>query len=275
MSNPRSPDCTVSINRTDYRRALILPALLSCAALACSSASGLGLAPTATPLPPTATARPSSTPRPTATATPLPGQISFAADFGDMNSWPSFSIPRDKSYSVQQRAGGLYVEVNSADSSAYLMSPFDFSSPDIQIEADVKITDGPNRNNISLLCRATRDGWYEFSILTGGLYDIWRFDGRYTSLVSGGSNAIRIGRNQTNHLTAVCQGNQLTFFANNVELTSIRDTHFEKTGSFGFSVSAFDIPGVGVVLDRLVAGKPANVLAPLAEPETGVAGPGG
>lgn len=47
------------------------------------------------------------------------------------------------------------------------------------------------------------------------------------------------------NLVAICQGDQLTFIINGEEVASVRDTRFTE-GQVGFSVSSFDIAGVGV-----------------------------
>ena len=76
---------------------------------------------------------------------------------------------------------------------------------------------GKNTNNISLVCNySDRDGWYEFNISNGGLYDILVYseiDGDYFRLQSGGSTNINMGR-ATNLYTAVCDGNYLALYIN-------------------------------------------------------------
>jgi hypothetical protein len=52
---------------------------------------------------------------------------------------------------------------------------------DVRIDARV-INRGVNNNNVSLVCRYTDSGWYEFNIANNGLYWI------YAAEVSAGGN---------------------------------------------------------------------------------------
>jgi hypothetical protein len=94
---------------------------------------------------------------------------------------------------------------------------------------------------LSIFCRFSDLGWYEFNVLSGGLWTIFKYDetNSYTELASGGSTAIRMGQNE-NHLTATCIGDTLTFYINDVKVGSARDGAFID-GSYGMSASTFDI----------------------------------
>jgi hypothetical protein len=200
--------------------------------------------PTSTPVPPTATPLPT----PTSTPTPGPGDVIYRADFDsseDFTKWMWFSFSEKDKFSSEIRAGKLYVQVDSKDTYAYFVYDVDLGYPDVRIEANVETVAGPNRNNISLVCRANDVGWYEFNMFSGGLYNILRFDEKgYADLASGGSTAINLQK-AANNLVAICQGDQLTFIINGEEVASVRDSRFTE-GQVGFSVSSFDIAGVGV-----------------------------
>ena len=114
---------------------------------------------------------------------------------------------------------------------------------------------GPNRNNISLVCRATGDGWYEFSMNSGGFWFIWRYDDDgFASLEEGGSTAINLQKSK-NHLTAVCQGDTLTLYVNDEEVGSTSDGKFTE-GQVGVSVTTFNIQGAGVEFDNVIVSIP-------------------
>lgn len=52
---------------------------------------------------------------------------------------------------------------------------------------------GRNSNSVSLICRYSDQGWYEFNVAMDGTYNIYRYDstlGDYVALYSGGSTAI-------------------------------------------------------------------------------------
>lgn len=211
--------------------------------------------PTATPteVPPTATAiPPTTTPTavpPTATPTPGPGSVVYAASFEHLIGWSEFSIPDSSRFTFETQKDRLHAEVNGEGLTAYLVYDTDLGYANVRIDAEVETIAGPNRNNISLVCRYTEEGWYEFSMYSGGLWDIWKYadGGGYTSIASGGSTAINMQKAQ-NHLTAVCDEARLSFYINDVEVGSAIDRQF-TAGQVGVSVSTFDISGVVVEFD--------------------------
>jgi hypothetical protein len=217
--------------------------------------------PTATPVPPT------RTPHPTATPTPGPGDVVFTTDFSNLDDWFSFGFSfatgdETDNYTFDTHRNALYIEVPEKDTSVYAMYGVDLGQPDVQVDVDVETVAGPNRNNISLVCRGNEDGWYEFSIHSGGLWVIYRFeyeDG-FTELAEGGSTAINMQRAQ-NHLKIVCQGENLAFWVNDDHLTTIRDNRFAE-GFVGVSVTTFDLTGAGIEFTNLVVRVPELNAAP-------------
>ncbi|MCI0551374.1 MAG: TIR domain-containing protein, partial [Anaerolineae bacterium] len=82
-----------------------------------------------------------------------------------------------------------------------------FTYRDVQVEI-VTTNNGNNANGVSLVCRYSDSGWYEFSVSNAGLYWIYAYDAaapaqeRYDELINGGSSAIK-GGHVTNTYTAV------------------------------------------------------------------------
>lgn len=112
---------------------------------------------------------------------------------------------------------------------------------------------GKNTNNVSLVCNySERDGWYEFNISNGGLYDILVYsemDGGYFTLQSGGSKNVRTGRS-VNEYTAVCQGNKLALYINGYLEKEFTDNRYKlREGQVGFGVSSFDVIPILVEVD--------------------------
>ncbi len=184
-----------------------------------------------------------------------PGDPYLVTDFDDTEGWYTFSVPEDISYTAEEDTSIVYVQVDDTQSTVYMV--YDLVLPvDVQIDAAVETVAGPNRNNISLICRATDDGWYEFSMNSGGYWYIWKYDdGQYTDLANGASYDINLQKN-SNELTATCIGKELTFYVNSVEMGSVLDNRFKDGGQVGVSVSTFDIPGAGVEFDWFVASVP-------------------
>ncbi len=215
--------------------------------------------PTDTPVPPTETPiPPTDTPRPTATPTPGPGDIVYQTEFDDLEGWITLAFKytdgaKVTDFTAEAQGGALYIEVPVEETSVYAVYDLDWSRADVRIEADVATVAGPNRNNIALVCRLNERGWYEFAIESSGLWQIYKYEEEgdgFTLLADGGSTAINVQR-ASNHIAVECRGDQLTLIVNDVEVASITNSQFTR-GSFGVSVSTFDLTGAGVEFDHLV-----------------------
>ena len=184
-----------------------------------------------------------------------PGDPYLVTDFDDTEGWYTFSVPDDISFNAEEDTSLVYIQVDDTHSTVYMVYDLDLPT-DVQIDTAVETVAGPNLNNISLVCRATADGWYEFSMNSGGYWYIWKYDdGQYTELARGASYAINLQKD-SNELTATCIGKELTFYVNSTEMGSVLDNRFKGGGQVGVSVSTFDIPGAGVEFDWFVASIP-------------------
>ena len=177
-------------------------------------------------------------------------------EFNDLDNWSSTTLPRNIDHIAEIRAGKLYIEVPQAGTSVYtFFDDEDLGTADVRIDATVELVAGPNFNNISLVCRRTSAGFYDFSMDSGGFWSIWWSDGTdFFELAGGGSTAINLQK-ASNELVAVCEGNRLRFFINGVEVGSVTDASY-PTGGVGVGVSIFDIPGAGVEFDYLLVTVP-------------------
>ena len=116
---------------------------------------------------------------------------------------------------------------------------------------------GRNNNNVSVICRYSDAGWYEFNVANNGEYTIFRYDApedNYTALFSGGSTLIKTGKD-SNVITAICNGDQLTLGINGQAVRTIRDKNM-KSGKVGFSLSSFDVTPIIGEFDYFVAQVP-------------------
>lgn len=117
------------------------------------------------------------------------------------------------------------------------------------VRLDVKVSNrGSNNNNVSLFCRKSDAGWYEFDIANNGMYEILfgKIVGdavEYTLIADGGSTEIKSGLAE-NEYGIVCQGNTLTLYINGKEARSLVDNKYLlPEGKVGISVSSFrDVP---------------------------------
>lgn len=175
------------------------------------------------------------------------GDYFFSTQFNNTDGWYTFAIPKSDNYKASVDRNKLYLEADDNNSNVYAMYNLDLVPSDVRIDAEVETVAGPNRNNISVVCRATQDGWYEFSINSGGLWYIWKYvNGKYGDpLAQGGSLEINLQKAK-NTITATCISDQLTLYVNGAKLGSARDREFQGGGQVGISVSTFDIAGAGI-----------------------------
>lgn len=123
-----------------------------------------------------------------------------------------------------------------------------FNYSDVRL--DVKVNNrGTNNNNVSLICRKSDAGWYEFNIANNGLYQIVygqiQPDNKvaYTPIADGGSTKIKSGLAE-NEYGIVCQGSTLILYINGEEARRLEDKKYLlPEGKVGVSVSSFkDVP---------------------------------
>jgi len=215
---------------------------------------------TATPVPPTATkVPPTATPKPTNTATPGPGDVVYHTDFNNFTGWRAFPLQTNGKLLTEIQGGQLDVKIQSRDTYAYILNISQSnSSSDMAVETLAQRGNGTNRNNVTVVCRASEKGWYEFTITSGGLYNIIRFDAdpiNWTLLASGGSAAIQM-QDKPNKITAICQGDTLTLVVNDQTLATANDSRYLYGTGFGLSVSTFDIGNVTVDFDYVTVSLP-------------------
>lgn len=245
--------------------------------LACSRATGSDATPTALPAPtdvPTRTpAPPTSTPLPTATQPPPPTatQPPPAATLAPLNTQEvePTEPPEDESqpYYIEEFNGDLsdysYFVFEGVDGGSEMVYSdgenlvFDIGTQntwvyftyDPWIYEDARIgvsvaNRGVNSQRVSLVCRLSDDGWFEFNIGGDGLYEIYVYDALqdgFFLIGNGGSTAINLGRD-TNVYIAECVGNSLSLYINGEFINAFsvpNDYRFMDEGYVGFAVSSF------------------------------------
>jgi hypothetical protein len=125
----------------------------------------------------------------------------------------------------------------------------------VRVEVSAYNRGSHNNNNISLICRYSDEGWYEFNIASNGMYNILAYDSKglvhkgYNTLYTSGSNAIRMG-NATNVYVAVCSDRDLRLYINGEDSASFTDNKYGFTdGKVGISVSSFNVYPIIVEID--------------------------
>jgi predicted small lipoprotein YifL len=158
-------------------------------------------------------------------------------------------------YTIEQERGALKFDLESPWLYIYRMyNPHKYKDVRIDLEVENK---GVNTNNISLVCRSTDYGWYEFIATSGGYYSIMRYyeDGN-EELAYGGIKSIKFGDKKKNVFTAICDNKTLTYIVNDVEIKKVKDEEIMDEGFVGFNVSAEEVLPVKVEINWLEISEP-------------------
>ena len=212
---------------------------------------------------PTEAAAPASTVAapPTRTAAPTEVEIPafFTTQFGESSDLENFSYaemgPGDESNaSVTQSDDGLSFILNDQHLYAYyIYEPYTYE--DVIVKMRAENTGTINNNNITLVCRKTGDTWYEFSITSGGLWDLYNFNGsEYETITNGGTTALRTGQN-VNDFEMRCIRNNISLYVNGQEVITIEDNLYRE-GQVGFSVASLNVYPIEVQVSEFEISEP-------------------
>ncbi len=136
-----------------------------------------------------------------------------------------------------------------------------YTYSDVKVEADVT-NRGADANGVSLVCRYSDVGWYEFVVSNTGSYSIYAVDSvgiisqGYTELLNGTSTVINSGIAR-NIIAAECKGTVLNLYVNQTLLDSVSDTRFNFSyGRIGIAVSSPQKLPVGIDFETLTVSQP-------------------
>jgi hypothetical protein len=190
----------------------------------------------------------------------------FTEDFdADSGNWSYFTVTgsedaNESGLDLSVDGGYMVFDVSSKYLYTYVLyDPYDYT--DVAVEARVE-NRGTNNNNISLICRYSDEGWYEFNIANNGLYDIFAAtfnasgDVVYNFLADGGSNKIKSGK-EINEYKIVCRERKLSMYINGFETRVLEDNNYVlRDGQVGISVSSFQDLPVKVEVDWIKISEP-------------------
>jgi len=212
----------------------------------------------------TSTATEQNTPTFTPSLTPVPSPF-FTEQFdGDASNWSTFVTSGDiKKLDIQVAGGRLAFSLSdpAKDLYAYFILN-DFTYTDVKLETTT-INKGVNNNDVSLICRYSESGWYEFNLANDQTYTILAYDtigawgeAGYNVLFEGASAAIKSGQ-ASNTYAAVCKGNTLALYINGNLVRTIIDNQYNFVeGKIGLSVSSFKALPVIVQFENLIISQP-------------------
>jgi hypothetical protein len=152
--------------------------------------------------------------------------------------------------------GNLRIELPKEDLYYYYTySGFSYDNVRIDLRADNR---GVNTNNISLTCRVGSDGWYEWSVGSGGDWYLYAVTDKYNLLTNGGTNFLKQGKD-VNEFTMICKDKQISMFVNGKEIkqSPVTDNKYGlREGSVGFNVSSLNVTPVIVELEWFKISEP-------------------
>lgn len=191
---------------------------------------------------------------PSASAT---GDLYYFTEFeDDLADWTYFLMSgKDENFTLEAENGKLRFDIQQRDTYVYVVNNA-LDVADVRIDTSTENL-GRNANNVSLMCRYSDRGWYEFNIASNGEYSILKYDNNnqtYRALWTGGSTLINMGQ-KVNEYTAVCQGESLSLYINGGFVKTIKDDTI-KSGLAGISVSSFGSIPIIVEFDAFAMSVP-------------------
>ena len=208
------------------------------------------------------------TPVPTLTPTPKPtkpvlqgqtsGKLLYFTDFDSESNlskeWSVFSEPSDLDYEYSLNEDGVFVGIPDMKSIVLMINTASLEDgllEDVYIETRFESLSDHDSNNLSLICRFSEKGWYEFRLLRGGEWEIWKFsddEGDYVRLDD--DRAPRLIGNTPSTIGAKCSGDTLTLYFDGQPVPDATVTDAELTdGAVGMSVFTIFWEQVAIEID--------------------------
>jgi hypothetical protein len=150
-----------------------------------------------------------------------------------------------------QESGQFHIKLQKGNDTNYVFIHKTKTYQDVVVKAEGRYLESTGAF-MSVLCRASSKGWYEFRINSLGYYQLLKYDqylkdqdkNAYTDLIGGQlrSTLVKTGK-EINQFALSCKGNELTVFINNEQLTKdgrplvVKDSSYSD-GAIGFGVSS-------------------------------------
>lgn len=139
--------------------------------------------------------------------------------------------------------------------SYYLYEGQEYDNVRVDINVDNR---GVNSQQVSLICRASDEGWYEFAVQSDGLWELYAVSDGYNRIANGGSTAVKQGKS-VNQYTFICDDEKLAFFINGVEPKGspfMERKYALRRGNVGFAISSLESTPVKMEVDWFQISQP-------------------
>jgi len=137
----------------------------------------------------------------------------------------------------------------------YDFTGFTYDNVRLDLRADNR---GVNTNNVSLTCRSSTDGWYEWSVGSGGDWYLYAVTDKYNLLANGGTLFLKQGK-EVNEYSMVCKDKNISMFINGQEIkqSPVTDNNYGlREGTVGFNISSINVTPVIVEVDWFKISEP-------------------
>lgn len=137
----------------------------------------------------------------------------------------------------------------------YSFLGYSYDNVRLDLRADNR---GVNTNNVSLFCRSSKDGWYEWSVGSGGDWYLYAVTDKYNLVANGGTLFLKQGK-EINDYRLDCKGKTISMFINDKELkgSPVTDNKYGlRDGTVGFNISSLNVTPVIVEVDWFKVSEP-------------------
>jgi hypothetical protein len=195
------------------------------------------------------------------TAAPVEQSKYFTEEFDQDPGWDFFLTSGDEDkITTEFEDSKMIFELEDTNIYAYyLYEDQEYDDVRIDIRAENR---GRNNNNVSLVCRASTDGWYEFSTEGGGVWYLYgvtindQDQPVYNVISNGGALALKQGK-ETNDYAMICDGDEIRLIINDKEITKVTDDDYgHSDGYVGFNISSLNVTPIIVDVDWFKVSEP-------------------
>lgn len=182
--------------------------------------------------------------------TQAPMQKVLSDDFSDPDS--GWSVVSDEYGSTEYVNGTYQVTAIQEDQYNWGVANQNFGNVRIDVDVDVIETNSSKDDGFGVDCRIQGNGdGYGFRISSDGYAAIEKFENKeLISLVEWDLNDAVYTDGRTNHLTAICNGSQLSFIVNDNQIATVVDSTF-ATGDLALSAYSGESEPITVAFDNL------------------------
>jgi hypothetical protein len=183
-------------------------------------------------------------------------ELPYREDFSGPTSWWAYDADDAR---LMQEDDVYHISVHN--SHWFAVGGLGAYFEDVVIETDVKMIGGPQYNAYGVSCRMSLENQYMFHITGEGFYRIYLYSAEEDASVFlvdwTESPVIKTGQDEVNHLTVICQGEDLSLSVNGQLLASVTDATLSG-GDVALTATAYDEPGVAIEFDNVEIRHPVD-----------------